>query len=411
LVIYYKWKTEDQGKVIICFQLYAYFILTSTLALGNNFVRGILTRSLASIIFHVSKVQGMLARVEGHKWSSLPLFLNNDQLIVNLKELVTVSPTPGICEKSTGQTSNTLLIKSVHKLIHAFDKYEKERIDIGEKLDSMKEVVISSVNEAIEEREMQNGNLTYSNFSNKLSQIQTEQVNMSKALLQEAIEEMKGIVNGEQTNNNNIDPLTDKSLTVNNEPCSYRCYSHNGSKKTFYTPHGYDLIRKTSLRSAVVLWLNGDKSFQNLVDGKIVTQPVRPFFFWDVDNIPGQLWKKFVVGYAILKKVMSSSQLLGWNSLVQSKGGNFNDDEIDNYYDIALKYILSQVEYIKNKKYGKWTVTTWSRNTSRNSIMKYGTEEDKNRLPDETRYNRSHSGRKRRKKITTQVQDIDFTAL
>ena len=371
-----------------------------------------LTRCLASIIFHIPKVQGMLARVEGHKWSSFPLFLNNDQLIVNLKKLVTLTPTPGVCEKSTGQTSNTLLIKSVHKMIHAFDKYEKERIDIGEKLDSMKEVVMSSVNEAIEEREMQNGNLTYLNFSNKLSQIQTEQVNMSKALLQEAIEEMKGIVNGgEKTNNNNIDPLTDESLRVNSESSSYRSYSHNGSKKTYYTPHGYDLIRKTSLRSAVVLWINGDKSFQCLIDGKVVSQPVRPFFLWDVDNIPGQLWKKFVVGYAILKKVMSSSELLGWNSLVQSKGGNFNDDEIDNYYDIVLKYILSQVEYIKNKNYGKWTVTTWSRNTSRSSIMKYGTEEDKNRLPDETRYNRSHSGRKRRKKITSQVQDIDFTAL
>jgi len=161
-------------------------MLTSTLVLGNNFAGGILSRSLASIISHISKVQRMLARVEGHKWSSLPLFLKNDQIIVNLKELVTVSPTPGICEKSTGRATNTLLIKSVHKLIHAFVKYEKERIDIGEKLDSMKEeVVISSVNEAIEEKEIRNGNLTYFNFSNKLSQIQTEQVNMSKALLQE----------------------------------------------------------------------------------------------------------------------------------------------------------------------------------------------------------------------------------
>jgi len=179
----------------------------------------------------------MLTRVEGHKWFSLPLFLNNDQLLVNLKELVTVSPILGICEKSTGKATNTLLIKSVHKLIHAFDKYEKERIDIGEKLDSMKEVVISSVNEAIEERDMQNGYLTYFNFSNKLSQIQSEQVNMSKALLQEAIGQMKGIVNGgEQTNNHNIVPLTDENLRVNSEFSSYRSYSHNGSKKRITHP-------------------------------------------------------------------------------------------------------------------------------------------------------------------------------
>ena len=353
----------------------------------------------------------MLARVEGHKWSSLPLFLNNDQLLTDLKELVTVSPTPGICEKATGQATNTLLIKSVHKLIHAFDEYERERIDIGKKLDNMKEVVISSVNEAIEEREMQNGNLTYFNFSNKLSQIQSEQVNMSKALLQEAIEEMKGIVNGgEQTNNHNIVPLNDENLRVNNEFSSYRSYSHNGSKKTYYTPQGYDLIRKTSLRSAVVLWINGDKTFQCLIDGKVVKQPVRPFLLWDVDNIPLNLWKKFAVGYAILKTCMSSSELVGLTSLVESKRGNFNDQEIDHYYEIVLKYILSQVEYITNKKYSKWTVTTWSRNILRSSIMKYGTEEDKKRLPQETRYNRSHTGRKRRKKSTSRVEDIDFTA-
>ena len=42
---------------------------------------------------------------------------------------------------------------------------------------------------------------------------------------------------------------------------------------------------------------------------------------------------------------------------------------------------------------------------------KYGTEEDKKRLPQETRYNRSHTGRKRRKKSTSRVEDIDFTAL
>ena len=43
----------------------------------------------------------------------------------------------------------------------------------------MKEVVISSVNEAIEEKEIQNGNLTYFNFSNKLSQVLLQEVHLS----------------------------------------------------------------------------------------------------------------------------------------------------------------------------------------------------------------------------------------
>jgi len=98
---------------------------------GTNYVRGILMRCLASIIFYLPKIEGMIARVDGHERPSLPLFLNNDQLLNKLKELVTTDPTPGIRKKSTGAATNTLLIKSVHKLINAFDKYEKERLDIG----------------------------------------------------------------------------------------------------------------------------------------------------------------------------------------------------------------------------------------------------------------------------------------
>ena len=114
---------------------------------------------------------------------------------------------------------------------------------------------------------------------------------------------------------------------MNSESSSYRSYSHNGSKIAYYTPHGYDIIRITSLRSAVVLWINGDKTFRCLIDGKVIEQPVRPSLLWDVDNIP-KLWKKFVVGSATLKKCMSSSELLGWTSLVENKGGNFNDQAV-----------------------------------------------------------------------------------
>ena len=108
---------------------------------------------------------------------------------------------------------------------------------------------------------------------------------------------------------------------------------------------------------------------------------------------------------------MEPPSLVGMKSLVKQKGGKFTAQEIDQYYEIILQYILSRVEYIKNKKISKWTVTTWSRNILRSSIMKHGTEEDKQRLPEETRYNRSHTGRKRKKNSSSQIEDIDFTAL
>ena len=143
--------------------------------------------------------------------------------------MVTTDPTPGICEKATGAATNTLLIKSIHKLINAFDKYEKERLDIGQKLDNIKEVVNNSVNEAIEEREMQNGNLTYLNFTNKLNEI------LSATLLENVVKEMRNIINGgEQTINDKSVTLTQENLSVDSES-AFRSYSHNGSMKTYIT--------------------------------------------------------------------------------------------------------------------------------------------------------------------------------
>ena len=206
----------------------------------------------------------------------------------------------------------------------------------------------NSVNEAIEEREMQNGNLTYHNFSNKLNQIQTEHANMSKTLLEKAIEEMREIVNGrEQTNNSNSVPLTEENLMVDSEFSSFHTYSHNDSMKAYHTPLGYDLSRKTSLRSAFEFWMNGDQSCKSFQDGSVVYQPVRPFLLWTVDNIPGSLWKTFNVRYAVLKTCVESPSLVGMTSLVKQRGGKFTDQEIDQYYEIVLQYILNRVEYIK----------------------------------------------------------------
>ena len=111
--------------------------------------------------------------------------------------------------------------------------------------------------------------------------------------------------------------------------------------KTYYTPLGYDLSRKTSLRSAFEFWVNGDQSYKSFQDGSVVYQPVRPFLLWTVDNIPGKLWKKFNAGYAVLK-TMGPPSLVGITSLVKQKGGKFTAQEIDQHYEIILQYILNR---------------------------------------------------------------------
>jgi hypothetical protein len=76
--------------------------------------------------------------------------------------------------------------------------------------------------------------------------------------------------------------------------------------------------------------------------------------------------------------------------LIKTKGGPFTGDEIKAFYDKGIAHVLNQVEYIKALNSVSWTVTTWSGRVSFKQIMEKGTEADKSRLPDETRYNQPH---------------------
>ena len=58
---------------------------------------------------------------------------------------------------------------------------------------------------------------------------------MSKTLLENAVKEMRNIINGgEQIINDNSVTLTQENLSVDSES-AFRSYSHNGSMKTYYT--------------------------------------------------------------------------------------------------------------------------------------------------------------------------------
>ena len=70
--------------------------------------------------------------------------------------------------------------------------------------------------------------------------------------------------------------------------------------------------------------------------------------------------------------------------VVKQKGGKFTDQEIDQYYEIILQYKLSRVKYVKNKN----IVSGQSEHrveTSWEALLWNGTEENKQRLPEETR--------------------------
>ena len=75
---------------------------------------------------------------------------------------------------------------------------------------------------------------------------------------------------------------------------------------------------------------------------------------------------------------------------------NFTSERVEETFEIGLTFVLGEVSYIrKAKNYRSWTITTWSPKINYSSILKYGTVEDKGKLPPATRFNASHQGKRK----------------
>jgi len=382
---------------------------------GRTFARGILLRCLASVVYHEQKIQQIFAKCPDHAWKSLPLFLNNDNLLRELKKLVTTEPTKGFCDKSTGAASNTKLIKSVHQILHAFDQYEKERVNMEETIKTLPAVVGDAVKKAMEEKALQNGHLTYDNVSTIIVDMEARFETKTQNLLNSAVDEMRRVVGGglnqppQRSHQTQQQPPPTGDTSP--QPTVFQDYSHSGSVKRYHVPLLYTLPARATISAAFELWVNGHLTNKTSQNGQLILQPVRPYYLWTVDNIPHELWKKFNAGYSVLSRMMDAPSSAGLGLLVVQKGGQFTREEIKSYFDPALDYLLSRAEYVKSKKYESWAVTTWTKNLNYNAIMKYGTEADKAWLPEEGRYNKSHSGRTRRQKQAVESVEINFEEL
>ena len=156
----------------------------------------------------------------------------------------------------------------------------------------------------------------------------------------------------------------------------------------YFTPEGYELPEKASLRAAFRMWINGE-SFN--------ADTVRPFILWSVNKVPHFLWKKFRAGwYDVLHQMMKAPELLALEADL-SDSSRVPDEDLTRLFDEGQKYLLSQYSFLANRSYQKWTVTTWSRQTIFSSIMKNGNEEEKARAnTQKNRWNRPHSTKRKR---------------
>ncbi len=104
-----------------------------------------------------------MARNPGHTFNNIALF-KNEEILKELKALVTLEPTIGVCSVSSGTPPHTKVLEGIEKINGIIGKMQhtmdKESHGRQKAFKDMADTVATSVVEAIEMRDVENGNIT-----------------------------------------------------------------------------------------------------------------------------------------------------------------------------------------------------------------------------------------------------------
>lgn len=353
---------------------------------GNSFVKGILGRCLASLVYHADELQSLIAkRGDTHPFNNLTL-LQHPTLLEQLKLLVTTEPTENIMSKATGVPPHTETIKELRTIIDMF-------LDFKQKWEEGFESLKNVVNDAIEQKMASNGHLSSQSLTDAMDTLYKKWECTFESKFHQFAQKYGLDRNGSGSNNTDNNTMNNRNESQHDLEGRFQTYCWNG-KLGMHVPPGFDLPASTKLFSAWSLWINGNpghKSFDNSGSNVLVSTPIRPFQLFTSNAVPQSVWKKLKSGwFKVLNMMMEAPELSALDRLIKTKGGAFSIDEIKGFYEKGVTHVLNQVEYIKALNSASWTVTTWSGRVSFKQIMEKGTDADKNRLPDETRYNQPH---------------------
>ena len=132
-----------------------------------------------------------------------------------------------------------------------------------------------------------------------------------------------------------------------------------------------------------------------------VKEPVRPFLLWTADQIPANLWKIFRTGWwKVLSTMTEAEGLSGLKmAILRGERSHIDEQEIATFFAEGMKYLLAMYEFIsQNKNFQQWKVTTWSKQINYAVVVTNGSDADKTRLGEETRWNKKHSSKRTVKK-------------
>ena len=127
-------------------------------------------------------------------------------------------------------------------------------------------------------------------------------------------------------------------------------------------------------------------------NGEVISKPIKPFRKLLPERLPKKIANTFKLHWKPIYTMMEHG--LQPNVL----DNNPSTELTDLLFAEATESLKTRVSYIfeDNKlHHNNWTLSTWSKYIGRNHILKRGNANDIANLPEETRFNQGHTGRKR----------------
>jgi hypothetical protein len=162
-------------------------------------------------------------------------------------------------------------------------------------------------------------------------------------------------------------------------------------------PQGFAFPARVTREAGWKLWMLGMPDHTTLGEnGDRIKSPIKPFR----NLLPSRLPKSIADSYKLHWRPIFKMMEEGLENIPPTP---MSIEACDAMYCTATEFLKSRVSYVfqnANSRHAKWTIATWSKHVGRSTILQHGTEADKLKLPEETRFSRARASGKKRQRTS-----------
>jgi hypothetical protein len=334
-----------------------------------------LLRCLACIVHHSRSILAAMVANPGHDFAKLPI-LHDQDLLRDLRLLVTTQPTPGVMATPTGIPPHVELASQLQEILTNVGSLVS---NFSEQTTRISEVVKT----AIDEKAWESGQVTGTRLREILATFQVESMDAVNSRLDSIRTEFQRVAagrgdgGGAEDDNNNFDMEEDEEGVQRQPSCFFAYGGH-----FFDVPKDF-CFSKATLREGLRFWLKGQTVS---TDG---TKAIKPFRLLKLVGLPSAQLKNIFKNQ--WKPIFSFLEENGAYQ-VPRQSHLMTDVAIESIYDQCVNFLKENVSFCfqsRRTNATQWGVGTWSLKTRRSTILKHGTEADKAKVAAATNRNQA----------------------